>query len=107
VTRVAVVRDPTRGPGIGQFAVIQAMAPPRSVACIIAMSVEPREIGKATHYSPPNCPQFIFEQGQALCGGRRRLARQLGGKVARESGNTGTIVCLTLPSREASYDLRA
>jgi two-component sensor histidine kinase len=35
------------------------------------------------------------------------FARQLGGQVARESGNTGTIVCLTLPSREASYDLRA
>jgi PAS domain S-box-containing protein len=35
------------------------------------------------------------------------FARQLGGKVARESGNTGTIVSLTLPSREASYDLRA
>jgi two-component sensor histidine kinase len=30
------------------------------------------------------------------------FARQLGGRVARESGNTGTIVCLTLPSREAS-----
>ena len=27
VTRVAVIRDPTRGPGIGQFAVIQAVAP--------------------------------------------------------------------------------
>jgi chemotaxis protein methyltransferase CheR len=35
------------------------------------------------------------------------FARQLGGQVVRESGNTGTIVCLTLPSREASYDLRA
>jgi putative tryptophan/tyrosine transport system substrate-binding protein len=31
VTRVAVVRDPTRGPGIGQFAVIQAMAPMHAV----------------------------------------------------------------------------
>jgi putative tryptophan/tyrosine transport system substrate-binding protein len=31
VTRVAVVRDPTRGPGIGQFAVIQAMAPQHAV----------------------------------------------------------------------------
>jgi putative ABC transport system substrate-binding protein len=31
VTRVAVLRDPTRGPGIGQFAVIQAMAPPHAV----------------------------------------------------------------------------
>jgi ABC-type uncharacterized transport system substrate-binding protein len=27
VTRAAVIRDPTRGPGIGQFAVVQAMAP--------------------------------------------------------------------------------
>ena len=27
VTRAAVVRDPTRGPGIGQFAVVQAIAP--------------------------------------------------------------------------------
>ena len=32
------------------------------------------------------------------------FARQLGGQVARESGSTGTIVCLTLPSREDSYD---
>ena len=31
VTRVAVLRDPTRGPGIGQFAVIQAMTPPHAV----------------------------------------------------------------------------
>jgi len=27
VTRVAVIRDPTRGPGIGQFAVIQSVGP--------------------------------------------------------------------------------
>jgi putative ABC transport system substrate-binding protein len=27
VTRAGVVRDPTRGPGIGQFAVVQAIAP--------------------------------------------------------------------------------
>jgi putative tryptophan/tyrosine transport system substrate-binding protein len=31
VVRVAVLRDPTRGPGIGQFAVIQAMAPPHAL----------------------------------------------------------------------------
>jgi len=31
VTRVGVLRDPTRGGGIGQFAVIQAMAPPHAV----------------------------------------------------------------------------
>jgi hypothetical protein len=39
---------------------------PRSAVCIIAMSVEPREIGGAAcppALSPPNCPQFIFEQG--------------------------------------------
>src|SRR5438128_88885 len=31
VTRVGVLRDPTRGYGIGQFAVIQAVAPPHAV----------------------------------------------------------------------------
>jgi putative ABC transport system substrate-binding protein len=31
VTRVAVIRDPTRGPGIGQFAVIQAVGPSHGV----------------------------------------------------------------------------
>jgi putative tryptophan/tyrosine transport system substrate-binding protein len=31
VSRVAVLRDASRGPGIGQFAVIQAMAPPHRV----------------------------------------------------------------------------
>jgi PAS domain S-box-containing protein len=35
------------------------------------------------------------------------FARQLGGQVERKSDNKGTIVCLTLPWREASYDLRA
>src|ERR1700730_1663117 len=41
-------------------------------------------------------------------GGRlvETFARQLGGRVERESSNKGTIVRLTLPSREASYDLR-
>jgi hypothetical protein len=32
------------------------------------------------------------------------FAQQLGGRAERESGNKETIVCLTLPSREASYD---
>jgi hypothetical protein len=31
VTRVAVIRDPTRGPGIGQFAVIQSAGQPLGV----------------------------------------------------------------------------
>ena len=34
------------------------------------------------------------------------FAQQLGGQLKRESGDKGTIVCLTLPSRDASYDLR-
>jgi PAS domain S-box-containing protein len=34
------------------------------------------------------------------------FAQQLGGQLKRESGGKGTIVCLTLPSRDASYDLR-
>ena len=34
----------------------------RSGACIIAMSVEPREMGEAarSYLSPLDCPQFIF-----------------------------------------------
>jgi PAS domain S-box-containing protein len=35
------------------------------------------------------------------------FAQQLGGQLKRESGNKGTTVCLTLPSREASHDPRA
>ena len=35
------------------------------------------------------------------------FTRQLGGQVERKSDNKGTIVCLTFPWREASYDLRA
>jgi putative tryptophan/tyrosine transport system substrate-binding protein len=31
ISRIAVLREPTRGPGIGQFAVIQALAPARGV----------------------------------------------------------------------------
>ena len=35
------------------------------------------------------------------------FAQQLGGQLKRESGDQGTMVCLTLPSREVSYDQRA
>ena len=35
------------------------------------------------------------------------FAQQLGGQLKRKSGNKGTIVRLTLPSPEASYDLRS
>src|ERR1700737_3330956 len=43
VTRVAVVRDPTRGPGIGQFAVIQAMAAPHAVELTPINAADPVE----------------------------------------------------------------
>jgi ABC-type uncharacterized transport system substrate-binding protein len=43
VRRVAVVRDPTRGPGIGQFAVIQAMAPPYAVELMPIDASDPAE----------------------------------------------------------------
>jgi putative tryptophan/tyrosine transport system substrate-binding protein len=43
VTRVAVLRDPTRGPGIGQFAVIQAMARPHAVELTPINAHDPTE----------------------------------------------------------------
>jgi two-component sensor histidine kinase len=58
----------------------------------------------------------VTDNGQGLdpghadsgIGGRlvEGFAPQLGGQLTRESGNKGTIVCLTLPSPEASYDRR-
>jgi putative ABC transport system substrate-binding protein len=57
VTRVGVVRDPTRGHGIGQFAVIQAMAPPHAleltpIDALDLLKAESREI--ATFANVPN-----------------------------------------------------
>jgi putative ABC transport system substrate-binding protein len=43
MTRVAVLRDPTRGPGIGQFAVIQAMARPHAVELTPINAHDPTE----------------------------------------------------------------
>jgi ABC-type uncharacterized transport system substrate-binding protein len=43
VTRVGVLRDPARGPGIGQFAVIQAMAPPHAVELTPIDALDPVE----------------------------------------------------------------
>jgi putative tryptophan/tyrosine transport system substrate-binding protein len=43
VTRVAVVRDPTRGPGIGQFAVIQSLAPVHGVELVPINANDPLE----------------------------------------------------------------
>jgi ABC-type uncharacterized transport system substrate-binding protein len=43
ITRVAVLRDSTRGPGIGQFAVIQAMAQPHAVELTPINAHDPTE----------------------------------------------------------------
>src|ERR1700730_2415725 len=50
-----------------------------------------------------------FRRTDSGLGGRlvEGFAQQLGGQLKRESGDKGAIVCLTLPSREASYDLGA
>jgi len=52
-----------------------------------------------------------LDSGRAESGLGGRLvegfAQQLGGQLKRESGNEGTIVCLTWPSPEASDDLRS
>jgi two-component sensor histidine kinase len=49
------------------------------------------------------------EQADSGVGGRliEGFAHQLGGQLKRESDNKGTTVCLTLPTREGSYDPRA
>ena len=47
VTRVAVIRDPTRGPGIGQFAVIQAVAPSLGVELRPINALDTVEIERA------------------------------------------------------------
>src|SRR5439155_1730196 len=44
LSRVAVLRDAARGPGIGQFAVIQAMAPPHSVELSPLNAGDPAEM---------------------------------------------------------------
>jgi PAS domain S-box-containing protein len=59
----------------------------------------------------------VADDGQGLdprradsgLGGRlvEGFTQQLGGQLKRESGNKGTVVCLTLPWRDASYDRRA
>jgi putative ABC transport system substrate-binding protein len=47
VTRVAVIRDPTRGPGIGQFAVIQAVAPSLGIELRPINALDTEEIERA------------------------------------------------------------
>ena len=47
VTRAAVIRDPTRGPGIGQFAVIQAVAPSLGIELRPINALDTTEIERA------------------------------------------------------------
>jgi putative ABC transport system substrate-binding protein len=47
LARVAVIRDPTRGPGIGQFAVMQAVAPSLGVELRPINSIDRAEIERA------------------------------------------------------------
>jgi putative tryptophan/tyrosine transport system substrate-binding protein len=47
VTRVAVIRDPTRGPGIGQFAVIQSVGQPLGVELRPINALDTAEIERA------------------------------------------------------------
>jgi putative ABC transport system substrate-binding protein len=56
VTRVAVIRDPTRGPGIGQFAVIQSVGEPLGIDLRPINALDSAEIerGVATFARFPN-----------------------------------------------------
>jgi ABC-type uncharacterized transport system substrate-binding protein len=47
VTRAAVIRDPTRGPGIGQFAVVQAIAPSLGIELSPINSLDISEMERA------------------------------------------------------------
>jgi ABC-type uncharacterized transport system substrate-binding protein len=68
VSRVAVLRDATRGPGIGQFAVIQAMAPPHRVELrpINAGDAGEMERGIAALSRFPNAGLIVTVGGTAV-----------------------------------------
>jgi putative ABC transport system substrate-binding protein len=69
VTRVAVFRDPTRGPGIGQFAVIQAVAPQHAVELTPIDAHNPAETHTrrmAAFASSPNGGLIVTVGGTAV-----------------------------------------
>src|SRR5262249_1122211 len=69
VTRVAVGRDPTRGPGIGQFAVIQAMAPTHAVELTPINAIDPPETQSkriAAFAASPNGGLIVTVGGSAV-----------------------------------------
>jgi putative tryptophan/tyrosine transport system substrate-binding protein len=68
VSRVAVLRDANRGPGIGQFAVIQAMAPPHGVDLRPINAGDPAEMerGIAAFAHSPNGGLIVTVGGTAV-----------------------------------------
>jgi len=68
VTRAAVIRDPTRGYGIGQFAVVQAVAPSlgMEVSAINALDVSEMESGVAEFARSPNGGLVVTVGGTAF-----------------------------------------
>jgi putative tryptophan/tyrosine transport system substrate-binding protein len=68
LSRVAVLRDATRGPGIGQFAVIQAMAPPHGVELSPINAGDPAEMerGIAAFARTPNAGMIVTVGGTAV-----------------------------------------
>ena len=68
VTRAAVIRDPTRGPGIGQFAVVQAVAPSlgMELSPINALDVSEMESEIAAFARSPNGGLVVTVGGTAF-----------------------------------------
>ena len=68
VSRVAVLRDATRGPGIGQFAVIQAMARPHRVELSPINAGDPAEMerGIAAFARTPKAGLVVTVGGTAV-----------------------------------------
>jgi putative ABC transport system substrate-binding protein len=68
VSRVAVLRDATRGPGIGQFAVIQAMARPNRVELSPINAGDPAEMerGIAAFARTPKAGLVVTVGGTAV-----------------------------------------
>jgi putative ABC transport system substrate-binding protein len=68
LSRVAVLRDATRGPGIGQFAVIQAMAAPHRVELSPINAGDPAEMerGIAAFARSPNAGLIVTVGGTAV-----------------------------------------
>jgi putative ABC transport system substrate-binding protein len=68
LSRVAVLRDATRGPGIGQFAVIQAVAPPYRVELSPINAGDPNEMerGIAAFARTANSGMIVTVGGTAV-----------------------------------------